>query len=572
MGEHRNTGRGRSVAAGPVIVVITIAVVVAAVFGWFALRDRISDQGVDAANQCVEGSAVLTVAADPDISGPVEQLAARFNESAPVVRDHCVTVQVRATASDTIRAAVNSGIDNWDTAALGNRPGLWIPQSSADVEAVTDRGAIDGTPRAVASSPVVLAAPPTVADAVVAAGASWADLVRLQRDPQALGLPEWGGLRLALPTGSDTGATTLAVAAIAAGVRGDPSSALTVDQVSSSQLVSAISELAVTDTQAAAVSPTTTYDALATLDNAAGPGDAIHAVPVTEQQLASTDSSTLTAVRPLGPTPIADHPAVVLSGDETSTRAAARFVEFIRQPDGAQTLREAGFGVGDDDDGSTVAAPSGPVSDALLTVLRNPVLPRRATVLLDVSESMGTTEGGATRLENTVRALSAQFQRVPDSTELGLWSFSENLDGGRAYRIDVPTGPMTVPVGTTSRLSALDSAAARSTPASASYSYVSLLAAYRDAVSGYVPGRANSVVLITDGPDDDPSVPTEKLLTDLTSASDPARPVAVNILRIGDNSGSSAFDEIAARTGGTVEAVSSSDSPDLTDRLGKLLY
>ncbi|GHP15328.1 hypothetical protein RN2511_000640 [Rhodococcus sp. NKCM2511] len=553
------------------IVVLTIAVLVAAVFGWFALRDRISDQGIEAADTCVEGPAVLTVAADPDISAAIEQLATRFDATAPVIRDHCVTVEVRAIASDAVLAALNSGADNWDVGALGARPGLWIPQSSADVEAVVDRGAIDGTPRPVASSPIVLAAPGAVADAVVAAGSNWADLIRLQRDPQALGLPEWGGLRLAVPSGSDTGASTLAVAAIAAGVGGDPTTALTVDEASSTQLVSAMSELAVTDTGAAATSASTTYDALAALENAAGPDAAVHAVPVTEQQLASTDSSTLTAVRPQGATPVADHPAVVLSGDETSTRAAAAFVDFVRQPDGTQTLLDAGFTVDEAQDAGIVAPPSGPVADALLAVLRNPVLPRRATVLLDVSESMRTTEGGATRLQNTVRALSEQFRRVPDATELGLRSFSEDLNNSLPFRVDVPTGPMTVPVGTTPRRSALDATAAALTPATGSFTYASVLVAYLDAVAGYVPGRVNSVVLITDGPDDSP-LSADELLTELTSASDPARPVAVNIVRIGDDSPAPVFTDIAARTGGTVDTVPTSDSPDLLDRLGKLLY
>ena len=553
------------------IVVLTIAVLVAAVFGWFALRDRISDQGIEAADTCVEGPAVLTVAADPDISAAIEQLATRFDATAPVIRDHCVTVEVRAIASDAVRAALNSGADNWDVGALGARPGLWIPQSSADVEAVVDRGAIDGTPRPVASSPIVLAAPVAVADAVVAAGSNWADLIRLQRDPQALGLPEWGGLRLAVPSGSDTGASTLAVAAIAAGVRGDPTTALTVDETSSTQLVTAMSELAVTDTGAAATTASTTYDALAALENAAGPDAAVHAVPVTEQQLASTDSSTLTAVRPQGATPVADHPAVVLSGDETSTRAAAAFVDFVRQPDGTQTFLDAGFSVDEAQDAGIVAPPSGPVADALLAVLRNPVLPRRATVLLDVSESMRTTEGGATRLQNTVRALSEQFRRVPDATELGLWSFSEDLNNSLPFRVDVPTGPMTVPVGTTPRRSALDATAEALTPATGSFTYASVLVAYLDAVAGYVPGRVNSVVLITDGPDDSP-LSADELLTELTSASDPARPVAVNIVRIGDDSPAPVFTDIAARTGGTVDTVPTSDSPDLLDRLGKLLY
>jgi hypothetical protein len=569
VGEHRNTGRGRSIAAGPVIVVITIAVLVAAVFGWFQLRDRIFDQGVEAADTCVEGSAVLTVAADPDISGPVEQLASRFNDTAPVVRDHCVTVQVRATASDAVRTALNAGIDNWDVGALGARPGLWIPQSSGDVEAVTDRGAVDGTPRPLASSPVVLAVPSAVADAL--ATASWADLVRLQRDPQAFGLGEWGALRLALPTGSDSGATTLALAAIAAGIREDPTSELTLEQASSREVVSAVSELAVTDTGASATSESTTYDALAALENAPGSDAPVHAVPVTEQQLASTDSSTLTAVEPQGPTPVADHPAAVLSGDETSTRAAAAFVDFVRQPDGAQLLTDAGFGVGETQDADALAAPSGSVADALLAVLRSPVLPRRATVLLDVSESMGTSEGSATRLQNTVRALSEQFQRVPDATELGLWSFGEDLDNSLPFRVDVPTGPMSAAIGPTSRRAALESSAAASTPAGASFTFASVLVAYADAVAGYVPGRVNSVVLVTDGPDDSPLSP-EELLTDLNSASDAARPVAVNVVMIGDNPDATAFTDIAARTGGTATTVPTSDSPEFIDLLGKLLY
>ncbi|WP_237668893.1 VWA domain-containing protein [Rhodococcus sp. BS-15] len=409
-----------------------------------------------------------------------------------------------------------------------------------------------------------------MADALTTA--TWADLVGLQRDPQALGLGEWGALRLALPTGSDAGATTLAVAAIAAGVRGDPTTALTVEQVSSRELVSAVSELAGTDTGASATSASTTYDALAALENAPGPDAPVHAVPVTEQQLASTDSSTLTAVEPQGPTPVADHPAAVLSGDETSTRAAAAFVDFIRQPDGAQLLTDAGFGVGETPDVEAVAAPSGPVADALLSVLRNPVLPRRATVLLDVSESMGTTEGSATRLQNTVRALDEQFQRVPDSTELGLWSFSEDLDNSLPYRVDVPTGPMAAAIGPTPRRTALTAGAAALTPESASYSAESLLAAYRDAVAGFVPGRVNSVVLITDGPNDDPSLSTQDLLTDLDSASDAARPVAVNVVMIGENTDATAFTDISARTGGTATTVPTSDSPDFFDLLGKLLY
>ena len=64
----------------------------------------------------------------------------------------------------------------------------------------------------------------------------------------------------------------------------------------------------------------------------------------------------------------------------------------------------------------------------------------------------------------------------------------------------------------------------------------------------------------------------EQLLADLSSVSDPARPVAVNVVMIGDNTDATAFTDIAARTGGTATTVPTSDSPDFFDLLGKLLY
>lgn len=569
MGEHRNTGRGRTIAAGPVVAIVAVVAVVAAVFGWFELEDRISDQGAEAASTCVEGSAVLSVAADPDISAPIEQLATRFNDSTPVIRDHCLSVEVRATPSGAVRTALNAGIDTWDSALLGTRPGLWIPLSSVDVGAVTDRAVIDGTPRALASSPIVLAAPVAVADAVAASGASWADLVRLQRDPQALGLPEWGGLRLDLPTGVDSGATTLAVSAIAAGLLGDPATALTPDQVSSEQLISALSELAVTDTGSAAASGRDTSEALSELENS-GPDHTFHAVPVTEQQLQSTKSPNLVAVTPQGPTPFADHPGVVLSGDETSTRAAAAFVEFVRSADAAETIADAGF-TGGEPAGAVVPVPTGDVAGVLLAVLDNPVLPRRSTVLIDVSESMGTTEGGDTRLQNVVRALGKEFDRTPIGSELGLWSFSGAQDDTKPYRIIVPTGPMAIPSGETPRKTALQSAVAALVPETSSHSYASVSAAYHDAVAGFVPGLPNSIVLITDGPNDDSAMSASQLLADLRSAADPTRPVAVDVVALGDAT-STGYTDIAAQTGGTVIVVPGTDSPDLAAALAELLF
>ena len=100
------------------IAVGTIIVMVLAVAGWFQLRERIADQGVQAADTCVEGDAVVAVVVEPDLSGPVSALAQRFTDGRPVVRDQCISVRVTSADSDTVAAAISAGASVWDEAAL----------------------------------------------------------------------------------------------------------------------------------------------------------------------------------------------------------------------------------------------------------------------------------------------------------------------------------------------------------------------------------------------------------------------------------------------------------------------
>lgn len=553
-----------------------IIVVVLAVFGWFELRDRIADQGAAAAETCVEGAETLSVTVDPDIASQVTDLATRFAATGPVVRDHCISVAVEVEDSTAIAGALAAGEQNWDPSALGPIPALWLPRSSNSITALP-AGTVDGTPKTIASTPVVLASPPQLTAALQAKGVGWADLPALQSNPESLlglSLPGWGGLRMQLPVGPDSDATTAVLAAV--GSSATPASDVqtsTLQLPLTSQTRSALATLATTDRGIEAAVPDSTAMALSGLAGKLSPDADFHSVPVTEQQLGTSGQNELTGYTPPGSTVSIDYPSVIMSGswvNETLRRAGAQFVEFILQAENSKTFTDAGYNA---PGSSPLGAPTGPdVRTAMLDAVTNPATERRATVVMDVSASMDTDEGGRSRLQNIASALTAQFDAVIDSTELGLWSDSKDLDEDRPYRILVPTGTVSEQLSAGSRRQALVAAAQSLKPENVASTYPSMTAAYRAALEGFVPGRPNSIVLVTDGPNDDSAESSESELTDITKLVDPARPVAVDVISIGTNADKADLEAVSTVTGGTFTTVPSSDGSDLAALLGKFLY
>ncbi len=555
------------IAAGAIIVLVL------AVFGWFQLRDRIANQGIQAAETCVEGQLTLPVTVDPDISTQVTDLAAEFTATRPVVRDHCVAVAVTAADSAQVAGALTAADPSWDQQTLGPAPALWIPRSS-DTLVGLPAGTVAGTPRSIAQSPVVLASPIAVTSAMRDAGTGWADLPGLQGAPDGLdvlGLPGWGGLRLQLPIGPSSDSTAAALAAVAESTSGTP---MTPEDVRRGSTVSAMSALGSTDHDRSAVVTDSTETALARLSADISPTADFHSVPTTEQQLAATFAdSGISAYAPTGSAPIADYPAAILSGrwtDETLSRAAAQFVDFVGLPENRAHFTDAGFETAD-------APPDAPTTSAdtaraLIDAVRNPATPRRATILLDVSGSMDTVEGGRSRLQNTTAALRQQFEAVTDSSELGLWVYSNALDAQRPFREEVSTGPVSEALPSGTRRSQLSAALDALRPSTATSTYESVTATYIDAVENFAPGVPNSVILVTDGPNDDPSISSERFLSVLASSSKPDRPVSIDVVSIGTNSDIGTLQSMSDMTGGSVTTVNTSDGPELPDLLRKLLY
>ncbi|MCL2533679.1 MAG: substrate-binding and VWA domain-containing protein [Nocardiaceae bacterium] len=581
MGQHRSDRRTRGVSKGPIIALVPVLVLVLGVVGWFQLRDRASSEGTAAAGQCVEGDATLHVTADPDIAPQIRELAARFTDTGPVVRDHCVTVSVTDGASGPVAEALATAPHGPWNENLGPAPALWIPASGAAINHVSAvPGVLDGQPKPIASSPVVLAVPGPLALALDAAGTGWQGLPALQAERDSLagiGLGGWGSLKLALPTDSATGHTLDAVAAAVADAGTGP---LDEPQAASPKVTAAVSALA-TGAPAIDGAPHSTTDALVALSRQTNRGAApVHAIPATEQQIraAGDGASGLVAFTPAGATPVADHPAAILATpwvDETLSRAAAQFVDFVRQPAQVQYLLDAGFRVGDKTPPATdrtaipplaqVLAPAtGPAAARLAQTFADPVVPQATTILLDVSGSMGDTDGSGTRLSNTVDALSTRIAALPDASNVGLWVYSRGLDGSKPYLVKVPTGPMS----DGDRRQRISTALKSLRPATATSTYASVIAAHDSAVDGFVDGRPNSVLLITDGPNDDTSTSTRQLTNALAESSHPVR---VDVISIGENSDQKTLQSMAEQTGGTFVAVASTDGPELGAALGRTL-
>ncbi|MEU1993996.1 VWA domain-containing protein [Nocardia gamkensis] len=539
MGTHRSGTRSRGISKGPVIAVVAVALLAAIVVGWFQLRDRAADQDSAAAAECVEGPATLWVTADPSIASQVRAAADSYNATQPKVRDHCARVSVTAQPSAAIVAAFTSG-KPWDQ-ALGPQPALWIADSTRSIESMRVPGLIEGAPVPIAASPIVLAVPEELRRALEQADVSWADLPRLQQGSLGeIGLDGWGGLRMALPSGDATLAAATAVGTAVSGA--EP---LSEQAAQSGQVIAAISGLAADAPE--------TPDAATVPARLTGQEAPLHAIAATEQQLKGVAG--VAAFHPAGSAPVADYPAALMSGawvDKTQNLIAGRFTDYLRKPEQAQAFVAAGFGSAPP---AAAAVPPRGALDKVRATLANPVLGVRSTVLVDVSASMGTAEGSTTRLANVLAALNSTMTVMPPDLGLGVWTFGKNLDGNTPYRVAAATAPLTAEQRTkiTTALGSVRPDENRSDQA-----YPSLIAAYKSAVAGYTPGRTNSVLLITDGPDDDSTVTGTQLAADITAAIDRARPVRIDVIVLG-GSGTQTLQALAQQTGGSYTRPSTSD-------------
>lgn len=493
-------------------VLAVLAVAVGASFAWLSVPQ--SAAGCEAPEQ-------VRLAAAPAIAPALAEVAGRL--------DGCVRLNVEPAESAEVLATMT------DAAA---RPGLWVPDSTVWVQQLRAAGvAATALSESVASSPVVLAGGPA-ADVPESWFATLGSGRITMRDPLAVG--------------------SAALALVASRAEGQGSG------------------VAPEEIQARLVPVAQRYGARAAAEQGE-PVDVLAGItatsqlllPVTEQEflVARRSNRVLTAVVPRTGTPLAAYPLVASPDAPEQTLDAGRaLVELLASAEGLRALADhqfrgpdaaplpGGVGVGD------VTALPVPAAEAVLADLRMwevLTVPSSILAVLDGSGSMDFAAGdGGTRMQLAAGAAGAALEALPGHARVGLWLFSIDQGGpGVDHRELAPLARLDADVadGLTQREAlgvAIGEAVALTRGGTGLYD--TALAAFRSAQAAYDPAYFNTVVLMTDGANDDPgSIGLRELLARLRDEADPARPVRIIAIGISEDADMAALAQIAGATNGS---------------------
>ncbi|MFF5175031.1 VWA domain-containing protein [Micromonospora sp. NPDC000089] len=552
----RSSIRGAGAAAAATALVVVVA------GSWFGYQQL--------AGPSCSGQVALSVAAAPELAPAVQAAAAQWVDDGAAVGGTCIAVNVTASEPVDVAAAVASkhgailaGVGQASGTAV--TPDVWIPDSSTWLLRLKSGGATAFAPAngaSVARSPVVVAMPEPVASRLgwPDRKLSWTDMLAAVNNadkPLRAGIVE--------PTQDAAGLSgLLSLAAAASGAGGDAQKATT----------GALRALA---TGRSALR----QDLLARFPRSNDP-TAI-AAGLGAAALSEEDVIAYNATKPpiplaalyLEPSPMPlDYPYAVLPGIEPAKASAAKVLfellttQSFRDRLAARSLRapDGNWGAGFQapqgapspaGGGATVPPAGGTAAGGLDPVAISRSLSGwsiatqsgRMLCVIDVSGSMKEqvpAANGASREQVTVEAARRGLGLFDDSWSIGLWTFSTELSGARDWRQLVPIGALSANRGK------LEQGLASIRPSEGDTGlYDTILDAYKRVQDGWQPGRVNSVVLFTDGKNDDKNgISQAALLAQLRKLADPERPVQVIIIGIGSGVSKAELKSITDVTGG----------------------
>jgi hypothetical protein len=498
----------------------------------------------------------LNVAASPDIAPSLDQVATRFNKSKPKIGGFCAEVRISPQNS--------ADVANTLIGVSGTRTDVWVPDSSVWVDQVRttakEKDKVRADNASIASSPTVIAMPAPVATQISGGGGvGWRRLLQ-ELDSQQ-------GLQVGFPDPTLNTPGLAALISIGQSIGNTPQARAKTVQVMRS----------LTSNGGAARTMQDLFDRLPQTQDSQAIASAAGAVPATEQQVwkynAGRPAVPLVAVYPTEGALRLDYPYVEVSGaDQKRQKAAEKFLAELRKGSARKTLQAAGFRSPDGRAGE-VLKPQAGVNPAQPPPLKPPASPGTVTTalkswravnlatrmltLLDVSGSMTTPVPavGKTRMEVTIAAAQQGLGLLQDTSELGLWTFSTQLQGNQDWKQIIPLGPLSQPVGDVTRRGALANALAKvqAKPGGATGLYDSILAAYKAVKAGYKPNKVNSVLVFTDGRNEDPTggISLDQLLDQLKQLFDPQHPVPIYIVAFGPDTDIASARRISDLTTGT---------------------
>jgi hypothetical protein len=502
------------------------------------------------------GAVNLNVAAAPEIASTVQAMAADW---AAHRSGTCLKVFVTPTDPGDVAAAL-AARKNAVITGLGQAngkvqvPDVWIADSSTWVQRVRAVGAdlLSSDAPSVAQSPVVLAMPQPLAQTLGWPNAklTWAAL--LQKMTTGNGLKA-GIVEPARDASGLSGLLALGSAAAAAGPNAQAATVAGLRSLASNR-------------------STLRADLIGRFPRSTDPAallTSLSAAPLPEQAVIAYNAAQppvpLAAVF-LDPAPAPlDYPYATVAGLRPEVASAARDLfgqltgapyrnrlatHGLRAPDGSTgTGFSAGPGTPPTPAPSPVKIDAAAIGQTLNT-WSAVTQAGRILAVIDVSGSMKTpvpTAGGKTREQVTVEAAGSGLGLFGDDWSVGLWTFSTKMNGSIPYRQLVGIGPLA------GQRPQLASALAGVVPTNGDTGlYDTVLAAYQAVQANWDASKINSVVLMTDGQNDNPGGLTlDQLTTQLKKIADPQKRVQVIAIGIGEAS-QAELEKITQVTGGGV--------------------
>ncbi|MFE1167006.1 substrate-binding and VWA domain-containing protein [Nocardiopsis sp. NPDC058789] len=539
---RRRRGRGGAVAALAAAMVIVVGLAVAGVY-MFGQGDGCGGSDIE-----------LNVAVSPELAPALADVAGDFNAEEHTVDNRCVRASVtEADSADVAFQITGSGATTGDTDSH-----VWIPDSSVwprMVQSQAGDAVITETGTSVARSPLVVAELAEFADD--REGTTWTDVV----PTAAPGEETDRVVRVVDPTRSSSGLATLYL------LNGALEEASPDADTFNAHMTAALQALH----RGASADEDSAFLALSGGNAEAPPLMVMSEQSVWRYNEAHADAAAQPSYLDDG-TYFLDYPYIVRSEDSEITRAAEVFRASVRSDESAERLLDEGFRgpEGELDDGvltegagfraeepSELPAPSEGSITELTRFWNQLKMDSRVLTIVDVSGSMlaevpGT---GLTRMQVAGAASAEGLQMFSDSSELGLWEFSTNVNNNLHYQEVAPIRELQATDDSGNEHRDVLGAALQGMqplPEGDTALYETYLAAYQEMSRTYRPDRTNVILMLTDGDDDNPGgMELDELMSQLESMSSPSRPIPIITIAFGpDVRNLEPLQQIAAATGG----------------------
>ncbi|HET6987021.1 MAG TPA: substrate-binding domain-containing protein [Kribbella sp.] len=512
------------------VYITAVGLLVLSLGAVFVVRSFGTESGADGflgGGKSCDDPAQIQLSTTPEMQSSLETAAKSLSSKGGKDGTPCLQFTISAAPSAKVAQDVASGNDS--------RPDLWVPDSSLWVAQADDGESVPTVAvPSIATSPLVLVG----RNSNFADTSSW---LRSLADPAQPGLLD--------PLNTSPGALTL----LAVQSERQKTSA------SDNQVNQVVVPLA--QRLGSMAKPFTDVNAL--FGRAAQDGSKV-VVPASEQsfvkyQEAHPDAQ-LKAVVPATGTLYLDYPIVVTAKSDTeqaSTAANALAGEMLSDAygqarddagfrDGQMSPLSGGRGVGD---ASQLTKPPNEAIDKTLLNWTRLSLSTHSLAVIDISGSMGDKVGAKTRMQLTIEAATGGLGLFPPSASLGLWTFSTKIGSdGSDFKELVPIAPLS---DRQRQKIVAQLKIQHPVPNGGTGLYDTAIAAVRAVRSHYDSTAVNSILLFTDGKNDDPGSPTlEETVKTLEGLTDPAKPVRIIALGMGPDANPDELHTLAAATGG----------------------